>query len=160
MPPPLPTAHSAVRPTLSLARTASSSYPPHLPLAPATREVRARPLRALPARCPPARQSCSALLHLPVPPKSSQAPALGAHPCGAQRFSLSGSRSPSSSMAFGPKFLIPFTPAVLVQPWSHGGGTPRSVHGRSLRRWCSTTSAASPLVSFRCECPHPCGQQQ
>jgi hypothetical protein len=88
--------NSAVRPALSLARTSSSPSPPHLPLAPATREVRARPLRALPTRCPPARQSCSALLHLPAPPKSSQelpsaslsAPALGAHPCGAQRFSL------------------------------------------------------------------------
>ena len=72
VPPPLPTAHSAVRPALSLERTSSSPSPPHLPLAPATREVRARPLRALPARCPPARQSCSALLHLPAPPKSSQ----------------------------------------------------------------------------------------
>jgi hypothetical protein len=36
--------------------------------------------------------------------------------------SLLRSPSPSSSMAMEPKFLIPFTLVVLVQPWSHGGG--------------------------------------
>jgi hypothetical protein len=70
VPPPLPTAHSAVRPALSLTRTASSPSPPHLPLAPATKEVRARPL---PARCPPARHiSCTHLiLSIPSPSSSS-----------------------------------------------------------------------------------------